>query len=218
MGGDSLLGRYFSYTLHPISVADCTNSTTPELINHIPQRIEDEKWDALWRFRGFPKPFTRATYRFYNRWRSLSSEHLLREDIRELIRIQELGQIQTLAEYLRHRVGKLTSYTYLAKNTRVSVDTVRRWISTLESLYYIFTVKPWHQNISRALRKEPKYYLWDWSRVNESGARTEIWVASSLLKAVHWWTQTGVGEFQLYFIRDKEKREVDFLVTQNQQP
>jgi predicted AAA+ superfamily ATPase len=138
--------------------------------------------------------------------------------LRDLTRIQELGQVEMLAELLRTQVGQLTSYSYLAKNVRVSVDTVRRWIATLESLYYCFTVKPWHRNIARALRKEPKYYLWDWSQVDDAGARAENLVASALLKAAHWWTETGQGEFGLHFIRDKQKREVDFVVTRNQQP
>lgn len=217
-GGDSLMGRYFPYTLHPVSVAECMENGAVELIATEPKPIDNEQWEALWRFGGFPEPFLKSNQRFYNRWRSLRTEQLLREDLRDLTRIQELGQVEMLAELLRIQVGQLTSYSYLAKNVRVSVDTVRRWIATLESLYYCFTVKPWHRNVARALRKEPKYYLWDWSQVDDAGARAENLVASALLKAVHWWTETGQGEFGLHFIRDKQKREVDFLVTRDQKP
>src|SRR5207237_1149930 len=42
--------------------------------------------------------------------------------------------------------------------------------------------------------------------------------ASHLLKAVHFWTDRGFGEYGLYFLRDKEKREVDFLVSKNKKP
>ena len=221
-GGDSLMGRYFPYTLHPVSVAECVGlpekNTAGELINGQPEPIEEEQWDALWKFGGFPEPFLKADQRFYNRWRKLRTEQLFREDLRDLTRIQEMGQVEMLAESLRNQVGQLTSYSWLAKTVRVSVDTVRRWIATLESLYLCFTVKPWHNNIARALRKEPKYYLWDWSQVDDPGPRAENMVASALLKAVHWWTETGEGNFGLHFIRDKQKREVDFLVTRDQQP
>jgi len=145
-------------------------------------------------------------------------EHQLREDLRDLTRIQELGQVEMLAGLLRNQVGQLTSYSYLARAVRVSVDTVRRWIATLESLYFCFTVKPWHGNVARSIRKEPKYYLWDWSQVDDPGARAENMVAGALLKAVHWWTETGEGDFDLRFVRDKQKREVDFLVVRNRQP
>ncbi len=43
-------------------------------------------------------------------------------------------------------------------------------------------------------------------------------VASALLKAIHWWTETGQGEFDLHFVRDTQKREVDFLVTRDHAP
>lgn len=46
----------------------------------------------------------------------------------------------------------------------------------------------------------------------------ENFIASHLFKAVHFWTDRGLGEYQLYFLRDKEKREVDFLVVKNKQP
>ncbi|MBB3059444.1 ATP-binding protein [Microbulbifer rhizosphaerae] len=217
-GGDSLMGRYFPYTLHPISVAEAFDESPPELIRHEPSRIDDGQWDALWRFGGFPEPFVKASQRFYNRWRRLRTEQMFREDLRDLTRIQELGQVEMLAELLRSQVGQLTSYSSLASSVRVSVDTIRRWVATLESLFYCFTVKPWHRNIARALRKEPKYFLWDWSQVDDPGARAENLVASALLKATHWWTETGLGEFSLHFIRDKQKREVDFLVVRDQRP
>ena len=66
--------------------------------------------------------------------------------------------------------------------------------------------------------KEPKYYLWDWSLCTNDGARAENMVASHLLKATHFWTDIGLSEYKLHFVRDKEKREVDFLVTKDQTP
>jgi hypothetical protein len=66
--------------------------------------------------------------------------------------------------------------------------------------------------------KEPKLYLWDWSVIEDLGAKVENFVANHLLKAVHFWSDAGLGNFELFFVRDKEKREVDFLITQNQKP
>ena len=217
-GGDSLMGRYFPHTLHPVSVAECTKSRISDSIIQSPVRIDDEKWNALWHFGGFPEPFLKAEQRFYNRWRKLRTEQLFREDLRDLTRIQELGQMEILAELLRRHAGQLTSYSSLSKAVCVSLDTIRRWISTLEALYYCFAVRPWHHNVARALRKEPKYFLWDWSQVESPGARAENLVASALLKAVHWWTESGQGDFALHFVRDKQKHEVDFLVCRDRQP
>lgn len=216
--GDSLMGRYFPYALHPLSVAECVAPERGGSLISPPERIEDGQWRALWRFGGFPEPFLKADDRFHARWKNLRTEQLLREDLRDLTRIQELGQVESLALNLSRRAGQLTSYSSLAREIRASVDSVRRWTAALESLYFCFSVRPWHRNVTRGLRKEPKFYLWDWSQVEDPGARAENLVAGALLKATHWWTQSGQGDFGLYFVRDKQKREVDFLVTRDGQP
>ena len=217
-GGDSLMGRYFPYTLHPISVAECNGYDSRELINTQPRKIDDDQWQSLWNFGGFPEPFFTAESSFHRHWLSLRYELLLREDLRDLTRIQELGQIQALAHFLKSQAGQLTSYTNLAKHVRVSVDTIRRWVATLESLHYCYRVKPWYNNVARALRKEPKYFLWDWSQVQDSGARAENLIANSLLKATNYWSESGKGTFELHYVRDKQKNEVDFLVTRDHIP
>ncbi len=126
--------------------------------------------------------------------------------------------MQVLAENLVHQVGQLINYSSLAADVNVTVDTVKRWIATLEVLYYCYTIRPWHRNVPKSLLKQPKVYLWDWSLVSDAGARSENFVASHLLKAAHWWTDIGLGAYDLFFVRDKAKREVDFLLTRNGKP
>lgn len=217
-GGDSLMGRYFLYRMHPLSVAELLSSTLREEEIGAPQKIADQEFDALLDFGGFPEPFLTANKRFYNRWCRLRTEQLFHEDLRDISRIQEIGRIEILAENLIRQAGSLINYSTLARNINSSVDTVRRWISILESIYFSFSVRPWFSNIPKSLRKQPKIFLCDWSLVQDQGARNENFIACHLLKAVQWWTDTGLGSYQLYFIRDKEKREVDFLVTRDEQP
>ena len=76
-------------------------------------------------------------------------------------------------------------------------------------------VRFWFTNIAKALRKEPKWFLWDWSGLGDDEARAETLVACHLLKAVDGWTDLGFGEFELRYLRDKQKRELDFLVVKN---
>lgn len=219
MGGDSLMGRYFPYRLHPLSIAEIINPTLrdTEIAPH-PKEIDQKKLHHLMEFGGFPEPFLKANARFYSRWKKLRHRQLFEEDLRDLTRIQDLGQIQILAELLRLQVGQLTNYSNLSKSVNVSIDTIRRWIETLKSFYYCFTIQPWTENVKRSLLKEPKIYLWDWSLVDHTGGRLENFIASHLLKATHFWTDQGLGEYGLYFLRDKEKREVDFLVSKNGRP
>ncbi|MCY4050490.1 MAG: DUF4143 domain-containing protein [Gammaproteobacteria bacterium] len=159
--GDNLMGRFFPYTLHPISVGECLHVKRDELLIRKPAPISKHEREALWRYGGFPEPFLQANQEFYNRWKLLQMEQLFWEDLRDLTRIQDLDQIEMLARLLQNQVGQLTSYSYIANTVRVSVDTIRRWIATLESLYFCFTIRPWYKNVARSLRKEPKYYLWD---------------------------------------------------------
>lgn len=162
--------------------------------------------------------FKSQTCRCSGQWQRLKQQQLIREDIRDLSQIQELAQLEMLSNVLQNQIGQLVNYNSLANLINVSSPTIQRWMRVLESFYYCFHLKPWTKNIKRTLRKEPKYYLWDWSIVSDPGARVENFVASHLLKAVHFWTDCGFGEYGLYFLRDKEKREVDFLVTKNQVP
>lgn len=217
-GGDSLMGRYFSYRLHPLSVAEITDPTIKKNEMTNPKKISHEHFSNLFTFGGFPEPFLKRTAQFYNRWKRTRTQQLFQEDLRDLTRIQELGQIQLLAEVLRQQVGQLTSYTELAKKINVSVDTIRRWLEILKSFYYCYTLQPWSKNVVRSLLKEPKIYLWDWSYAVDVGARAENFIASHLLKAVHFWTDRGWGNYELYYLRDKEKQEVDFLIVKNNKP
>ena len=217
-GGDSLMGRYFPYRLHQLSIAELGRVELSGKEINEPFQSKSNDFEKLLKNRGFPEPFIKNDPRFLNRWKTLRQEQLIREDIRDLSRIQELGQIEILAEILKHQSGQLTNYSSIAKKVNVSSDTIRRWIKTLQSFFYCFTVQPWSKNIPRSLIKEPKIYLWDWINVEEEGSRVENLVASHLLKAVHFWTDCGFGQYDLWFIRDKEKREVDFLVSQDKKP
>lgn len=218
-GGDSLMGRYFYYRLHPLSVREMTKPTIPtEQLYQDPVAVDPEQFDALMEFGGFPAPFVKQDRLYYNRWSALKDQQLFQDDIRDLTRVQELAQMEVLARLVGMQAGQLSSYSSFAKKVRVSVDTIRRWIAILQSVYYCFQVRPWSKNVSRSLLKEPKYYLWDWSAIEGEGARLENFVASHLLKAVQFWSDHGFGRFELYFIRTKDQQEVDFLISKDDEP
>jgi len=217
-GGDSLMGRYFYYRIHPLSVAEIVSPSLIETEIRPPAPIGESDWLALLEHGGFPEPFIQRSTPFSRRWREIRKDQLLREDIRDGTRIQELGQLELLAELLRQQAAESMGYQSLAKKVGVSIDTVRRWLEVLKSFYYCFSIQPWSKNISRSLIKEPKLYLWDWSWVEEEGHRNENLVASHLLKAVHFWTDRGLGEYGLHYLRTKDKIETDFLVTKNKKP
>ncbi|MBN2479398.1 MAG: ATP-binding protein [Parachlamydiales bacterium] len=218
-GGDSLMGRYFLFRFHPLSVAEILSQTIIDSeIRKTPKSISSIKYNNLLKFGGYPDPFIKKNIRFYNQWKKLKSYQLFQGDLQDLSKIEEIGKIELLAELLKRQVGQLVTYNSIAKKIRVSSNTVRNWIKSLQALFYCFEVRPYSKNISKSLLKEPKYYLWDWSLCEDEGQKAENFVASHLLKAIQFWTDYGFGEYQLYFLRDKSKREVDFLITKDNKP
>jgi hypothetical protein len=219
-GGDSLMGRYFLYRMHPFSVAEtiCQSIPDPERVTRQPGKVKTQDFDALWDHGGYPEPFLKRDRRFSRRWQSLRTEQLLREDVRDLTSIQQIDQLEMLVKFLSNRSAQQLIYSRLARDVRVSVDTVRRWVDTLSRLHLGFLIRPWFKNVSRSLRKEPKWFLRDWAGIEDPGAKAETFVGCHLLKAVEGWSDLGFGEFQLAYLRDKQQREVDFVVVRDGKP
>jgi predicted AAA+ superfamily ATPase len=183
-----------------------------------PISIADEDWNALIEHGGFPEPFLKRDLRFTRRWRSLRQDQLTKGDLRDLSHLNDLGTMETLALILAEHSSQQLVYSNLSREIGAAVDTVRRWVDLLARLHYGFLVRPWFTNVTKALRKEPKWFLRDWSGIDETGARAETFVACHLLKAVEGWTDLGLGMFELRYVRDKLKREVDFLVVRDRKP
>ena len=219
-GGDSLMGRYFPFRFHPLSVAEiiCHEFSIEKDLLTEPKKIDDDIFQALWKFGGYPDPFLKQSHTYHRRWQNLRSQQLIQEDIRDLTRIQDLGRLELLAEYMKQNASRHISIHNLAKQFRITDKTAREWLAVLKSLYFCFEIQPYSKNIKRSLLKEPKFYLWDWSLCSDNGSRAENFIALSLLKAVHYWNDMGFSDYKLYYLRDKEKREVDFIVIKNHKP
>jgi len=217
-GGDSLMGRYFLYRMHPFSVAELCRQEPSARPCEAPTQLPEEDWQALWEFGGHPEPYVKRSRRFSLRWRELRRHQLLREDIRDMTGIEDLDQLAVMARLLAERSSDQLIYTTVAKRVRVSGNTVRSWVATLCAFHYGFIVRPWRRNVTKALRKEPKWFLRDWSDIKDPGKRAETFCACHLLKAVEGWTDLGLGTFELRYVRDAQKREVDFIVIRDGEP
>jgi len=226
-GSDSLLGRYLPFRLHPFSMCELDRPAFPtpdEAIERIfcgpgPGEAErEERLRALVEFGPFPEPVLSQDVKRARLWRRTRIEAIIREDLRDLSRIPDLSRVEMLAALLPERVGSLLSVQSLREDLEVAHGTARRWLLSLGELFYAYLLRPWRKRIARSLRQEPKVYLWDWSEVPGRAARFENLVAGHLLKACHLWTDTGEGEFDLHYLRNKEKQEIDFLITRDGAP
>jgi len=168
---------------------------------------------------GFPEPFLKGSQRFYNRWKQSHINMILREDMLSLSAVRDIQSVETLIEMLRSRVGSPVSANSLARDLQKSPNTIQNWLKLLEDLYVIFKISPFHKNIARALLKEPKYYFYDNAMVQgDKGARLENLVACALLKEIHRLQDADGEQYSLNYIRDKDGREIDFLVSRQHQP
>jgi hypothetical protein len=221
-GGDSLLGRHFLFHLHPFSMGEIVHpiviSKQENVFENDTGSSHRDAFESLLRWGGFPEPFTVGKETAHNRWSLQRRELLVREDIRDLTNIHHLSLVEHLMLLLPGRIGSPLSIHSLKEDLQVAYNTVRSWLSAFERLHIVFMLKPYTAKLHRSIHKETKLYLWDWSQIKDEGSRFENFVASHLWKAVHIWNDLGFGNYDLYFLRDRDRREVDFCITKDRMP
>lgn len=224
-GGDSLMGRYMNFRLHPLSYGEILGGgiNTPEewkkSLFEKPEKSNIQRpLENLMRLSGFPEPYLSDSEKIRRIWGQGRNEKIVREDLRDLSRIPELSQVEMLVSLLPEKVGNTLSMESLREDLEVSRDTVKRWLGYLNELYYFFELKPWSKSVPRSLKKDGKIYLYNWTEVEEAGFKFENLLACHLLKACHYWTDTGEGLFDLHYLRNKEKEEIDFLIVKGKSP
>lgn len=224
---DSLLGRYYHFRLHPFSLAELLHEPwqhPDDLLMLLFSGVKNVSADAqiylkrLLKFGPFPEPLLSHKDNILNLWQRNRIEKIIREDLRDLSRLPELSQIETLTSLLPERSSQPQGIQSLSEILEVSYSTVKRWLHYLNELYYCYTISPYFKSLQRAIKKEKKLYLWDWSEIENEGARFENCIASHLLKYCHFLTDIGVGNFELHHLKNKEKIEIDFLITKNKKP
>jgi predicted AAA+ superfamily ATPase len=203
--GDALTGRTFAYHLHPIDPC--------EAFAIDPKKTADEHIDHLLAHGGFPESF--ANPEISRRLLLDRISTVLRDDLRDLNMVSSISTIELLVALLRERVGGQITYSNLAGDLGVSAPTVKAWITLLEKVYLIFLVRPFSGQLTKSLRKEPKFYFFDCSAAeNGEAARLENLVALALYKWCDFVRDTQGRDARLHYYRDSNQREVDFVITE----
>ena len=204
-GGDSLMGRYHYWRLHPFT------------LDEVPPGIsQKEAYHRLMTVGGFPEPFLDGDERTARRWRRERFDRVLREDIRDLKPIRNIQLLGMFLDILRNRVGGLITLSNLAGDIQISPKTAKSWLEVLERMYLVFSVRPYTKSLPRAVLKPPKVYFFDNGDViGDEGARFENLIATSLLKRLHYLEDRDGYRYELRYIRDKEGREVDFVIVKD---
>ena len=205
-GGDSLAGRYRHFRLHPFSLRELSRKPVQSDL------------EALIRFGGFPEPLFAQNETEHRIWQRDRLSRVVREDLRDLEHVREISLVEQLVDLLPSRVGAPLSVKGLREDLQIDHKTAERWLQILENLYVCFRILPYGPPRVRAVKKERKLYLWDWSSVGDPGPRFENMVASQLLKYCHWMEDTLGHVMELRYLRDTDKREIDFVVLKEKKP
>lgn len=200
-GGDSLLGRYHYWRLHPFTLDELPSNITPS-----------DGLNRLLTVGGFPEVFIENNLRESRRWRRERFDRIIREDIRDLEAIRDIQTLSLFIDCLRERVGSQITLSNIARDLQISPKTAKSWLDVVEKSYLAFPIYPYTKNIPRAILKPPKVYFYDNADSEESPAvRLENLVATHLLKRLNFLEDYYGYRCKLHYIRDKDGREIDFI-------
>ncbi len=225
--GDAMTGRFWEMHLFPFTVAEIAGGRlrVDEFFEDpfsVPDAVDAAEstriWENLFRTGGFPEPFLSGKETTWRRWSANYGRQIIRDDMRSLADIKLVDDIETLFSLLPMKVGSPLSINNLAGDIQVSFPAVKSWLELFDHFYLTFRISPWTQKISRAILKEKKLYLFDYRLVPDAAARFENMVALELLRAVRSWNEWGWGNYGLHYLRNKEKKEIDFLLTNDRRP
>ncbi len=227
--GDSLAGRYFTFHLFPLCLSELINAKSlsekipknPE--DFINQRIDSNKngkgeLSLLLEYSGFPEPFLKQSQKFHSKWATDYIDTVIKEDVSSLTKIIERENLYDLYSLLPEMVSSPISESSLASHLELSSPTIKNYLKHLENFHLTFRIYPYSKNIKRSLLKAAKCYLYDWTRIKDPGKRFENFVAVELMTQINLWMENSGESYSLFYIRNKQKLETDFLITKNSQP
>jgi len=221
--GDSLQGRYLVNQLWPLSYDEIYNQRAdgtqgPRDFARWEPSADADADDTLLKMGGFPQPFLRGSEQFLRRWQEQYLDRLVREDVRDFANVQRIDQLELMARLLPERLCSPISIKGLAEDTEVSPVAIKSWLRLLEQLYFGFLLPPYHRKIQRAVKREKKWYFYQWTYAQDEAARLENYVSVQLGLACSAWNEQGFGRWELYYLRDQDRREVDFLIAHDLKP
>jgi uncharacterized protein len=198
---ESMAGRAAILQLLPLSLA------------------ETAKADVL--HGGFPEVLARPKSR--GLWFASYLQTYLERDVRAITSVRDLVTFRRFLALVASRHGQILNKTDLAAPLGVSVPTIGEWLSILETTGQIVLVPPYFENFGKRLIKTPKLYWVDsglacyllgvtsqaeLERSPFLEPLFEGFVAAEILKS-----QINLGaRKELYYFRDQQGLEVDFLV------
>lgn len=144
----SLAGRVGILTLLPLSMNEMKE-------NNLTDRSVD---DVI--FNGFYPRIYAENFPPTQLYPSYIQTYIER-DVRQLTNVADLNTFKKFVKLCAGRVGQILNLSELAVACGMSVPTMQRWLSILESSYIIFLLHPYSNNFNRRVINHPKIYFYD---------------------------------------------------------
>ncbi len=162
-------------------------------------------------------------------WETFYKSYLqtyIERDIKDLNAVKNEMDFLKFLKVLAARTGQMLNYADISNEVGVSIPTIKSWVSILVSSNIVYLLQPYFSNLNKRIVKTPKLYFldtglcsyltnWNNAQVLESGAMSgaifETFVVSEIIKSyVH-----NVKEPNIYYYRDKDKKEIDVIIENN---
>ncbi len=147
----------------------------------------------------------------------------IQRDVKDVLNITDEMSFYKFLSACAARSGQLINYSDMARDVGVTVNTIKSWISILETSGILYLLKPYSTNVTKRLVKTPKLYFldtglcsyltkWPDARTLESGAMAgsilETYMMSEILKS--YWHHGKEARF--FYYRDLDQKEVDLII------
>lgn len=136
--------------------------------------------------------------------------------------LRRCQSLETLQTGLAECVGRTLSIRALAQRLGVIDRVMASWIAALEDQHGLFRLSPLPSPTAgasfRALVKDHKAYPYDWSWAASETAKLEALVINHLLQWVETQVDLDQRSLRLHYFRDRDQREVDAVVLEQEQP
>ena len=149
-------------------------------------------------------------------WLRSYQQTFLERDLSDLVRLRDLAPFRTLQKLAMLRSGRLLSFSELARDAGIAVNTAKRFVEYLRISYQTILLQPWYRNLTSQVIKSPKIYWIDMGLLRQGtgqwGLLTGEMVESLVVSELYKWISTMLPDTGMYFYRTRSGMEVDLIL------
>lgn len=228
---ESLAGRISKVRLRPLSMGEIYNSSPDFITNafegnfHTKNSLKynKNKYLSYAMQGGYPEAFAFEKIQDVQHWHTDYLAALMDRDLQDIAEIRRKNSLHKLVEVLAAWSSKEVDIAKIGSNLSLARPTIESYINALETLYLVERVRPWHMTDYDRIKKQDKIFMtdsgfmssilkWTFDTVqfnsDLNGKLVETFVFNQLSTIL----EAQNNDLKLYHYRDREKREIDFLI------